>query len=146
MSLLDDFIDGFSSNIKSAMSEKRSGNAACRAIETCCRQLGWSIHSRPTETTVNLHFEDALIQTRVVMVASINNGAYVSILASSAVAIPAKEVPAAILGYMLERNTDPFVSWRIAISDDGAASFLLNYLVPTPGFNAQVFKMLCQIM
>ena len=53
---------------------------------------------------------------------------------------------AAVLGYMLERNVEPFVSWHIAIDDDGAALFMLNYLVPTPGLNAQVFKVLCQIM
>ena len=60
----------------------------------------------------------------------------------SSVTIPAKEIPAPVLGYMLERNVRPFVAWHVAIGDDGSALFA----APTTGclhrvFIHQIFKM-----
>ncbi len=146
MSFLNDFIDGVASDVMSAVSERWSLNAANSAIETCCQQLGWSIHSRSNDGRVCLHFNDPLIQSRAVMVSILERGAYVSFMAMSTVTIPAKEIPAAVLGYMLERNVQPFVAWHVAIGDDGSALFMLNYRVPTPGLHSQIFKVLCQMM
>ena len=146
MSFLNDFFDNFSSDIMSAVSERWSFSAANTVIETCCQQLGWSIHSRSNDGRICLQFGDPIVQARAVMVSIVERGAYVSFMAVSTVTIPAKEIPAAVLGYMLERNVQPFVAWQVTIGDDGSALFALNYRVPTPGLHPQVFKVLCEML
>ena len=146
MSFVNDFFDGVASDIMSAVSDRWSINAADSAIESCCQQLGWSIHSRTNDGRVCLHFNDPLVETRVVMVSIVDCGAYVSFMAISPATMLAKEIPASILGYMLERNVQPFVLWQLTVGTDGSALFTLNYRVPTPGLHPQTFKLLCQTM
>ncbi len=146
MSLLNDLFDGVASDIMSAVSDRWSTNAANSAIENCCQQLRLSVHSRSNDGRICLQFEDPIVQARAVMVSIVDRGAYVSFMAMSSVTIPAKEIPAPVLGYMLERNVRPFVAWHVAIGDDGSALFALNYRVPTPGLHPQIFKVLCQVL
>jgi hypothetical protein len=146
MNLFDDFLGSIASDFVSAVADRWSISAANSAIETCCQQLGWSIHSRTNDGRMCLQFNDPLIGTRAVMVSIVDRGAYVSFMAISPVTMPAKEIPASILGYMLERNVQPFVLWQLAVGNNGSALFTLNYRVPTPGLHPEVFKRLCQTM
>ncbi len=70
----------------------------------------------------------------------------VSFTVASAVTMPAKEIPANVLGYLLERNSHCIVAWHVSIGDDGSAVFGVNYRALTPGLNPGVFRMLCQML
>ncbi len=146
MSFINDLIDGVASDVISAVADRWTTSAANSAIEGCCRQLGWTIHSRTNDGRMGLRFDDPLIGTRVVMVSIMDRGAFVSFMAISAVSMPAKDIPPAVLAYLLERNVEPFVLWQVAVGDDGSALFTLNYRVPTPGLHPQIFKLLVQKM
>lgn len=119
MSLLNDLFDGVASDIMSAVSDRWSTNAANRAIENCCQQLRLSVHSRSNDGRICLQFEDPIVQARAVMVSIVDRGAYVSFMAMSSVTIPAKEIPAPVLGYMLGAMSDLSLlgMWRLAMTD-----------------------------
>ncbi len=146
MSFFNEFIDGVASDVISAVTDRWTTGAAKSAIYACCRELGLSIHSRTSDGGVRLHFHDPLIDTRVVMVGITDRGANVSFMAISPVTVPAKNLSAQVMGYLLERNAQPFVAWQVAVGEDGTAMFILSYRVPTPGVHPQSFKLLCQTM
>ena len=47
---------------------------------------------------------------------------------------------------MLERNTHGITAWQVSINDDGSACFSAGYHALTPGLNASVFRMICQLL
>ena len=146
MSFLNELVDGVASDVLSAVSERLSYTAASKLIETCCQQLGWAIDERPSPGRIGLHFNDRVIRIRTVLVSIVEGGTMVSFTVGSAVNMTAKEIPANVLGYMLERNSGRLVAWHVSIGDDGSAYFAVNYRALTPGLNPGVFKMLCQML
>jgi hypothetical protein len=146
MSFLDDLFGGVASGVMAAVSGRSTTSAAGSAIETCCKHLGLSIHERTRDGGACLQFSDPLVRMRAVMVSIVEGGAYVSFMAMSTVNMPTNRIPAEVMGYMLERNSEPFVAWEIVTGDDGSALFMLNYRVPTPGLSPEVFRRLCQTM
>jgi hypothetical protein len=146
MSFINDIIDGVANDVISAVADRWTTSTACGTIEACCQQLGWTIHSRTKDGRMGLRFDDPLVGTRTVMVSIMDRGAFVSFMVISGVTMPVNDVPPQIMGYMLERNVQPFVLWQVAVGDDGQALFTLNYRVPTPGLQPHVFKLLVQKM
>ena len=144
MSFLNELVGGVTSDVLSAVSERLSFTSASKLIEACCQELGWEIDERPSASRIALHFNDPVTRVRTVLVSIIERGTMVSFTVGSAVTMPAKEIPANVLGYMLERNSHCIVAWQVSIGDDGSACFAVNYLALTPGLNPGVFGMLCQ--
>lgn len=144
MSFVSELVKGVASDVLSAVSERLSFTSASTLIETCCQQHGWTINERPGAGKIALHFDDPVTGVRVVLVSIVECGAMISFTATSAVTMPAKEIPGSVLGYLLERNSHSIVAWRVSISDDGSAIFAANYRALTPGLNPGVFKMICQ--
>ena len=62
-----------------------------------------------------------MIRIRTVQVSIIDRGTMVSFAVGSAVTMPANEIPANVLGYMLERNSHCIIGWHVSIGDDGSA-------------------------
>ena len=146
MSFLKELIGGVASDVLSAVSERLSFTSATKLIETCCHELGLTIKERPGAGSIALHLNDPVTGVRVVLVSIVEGGALVSFAATSAVTMPANEIPGSILGYLLERNSHSIVAWRVSISDDGSAIFGANYRALTPGLNPGVFRMICQAL
>ncbi len=146
MSFLNEFVEGVASDVFSAVSERLSYTAASKLIETCCQELGWAIDERPSAGRVALHFNDPVTRIRKVLVSIVEGGSMVSFTVASAVTMPAKEIPANVLGYLLERNSARLVAWHVSVGDDGSAVFGINYRALTPGLNPGVFRMLCQML
>ncbi len=146
MSFLNELVDGVASDVLSAVTERLSYTAASKLIETCCQELGWAIDERPSPGRIALHFNDRVTRIRTVLVSIIERGAMVSFTVASAAIMAAHEIPANVLGYLLERNSHCIVAWHVSIGDDGSACFAVNYRALTPGLNPGVFRMLCQML
>jgi hypothetical protein len=147
MNLFRDFFEGVAAGFASAAPDQEPANPAGAAVEMCCRQLGWSIDERPSANEVGLYFKgDSLVRRRKVMIGFGDAGIYAAFRVCSAVWIPAREVPVAALGYLLERNAKPFVAWQILIGDDEEAGFSLNYVAVAAGLRPDIFKLVCETM
>jgi hypothetical protein len=121
-------------------------NPAAVAAETCCQQLGWSIDERPTAKEMRLRFNDPLVRRRNVQLGFEDDGLYLAFRVFSAVWMPAKAVPHAALGYLLERNGKLLVSWEVCIQDDDIVGFALSYFALAVGLRPDVFKSICETM
>ena len=66
-------------------------------------------------------------------------GGAVGFTVFSEVEIPTERVPAAALAYLLQRNRELFVTWEMAIRDNGNVAFALNY-VPLPPASISTFS------
>jgi hypothetical protein len=64
----------------------------------------------------------------------------------STVTIPAEQVPAAALGYLLQRNRELLPAWQMVVHDSGDVTFALYYCALASGLHQGVFKMLCETM
>ena len=151
MSLFTDFVEGFTSGLASVLTEQASRESAGTShsggvVEECCRQLGWSIDERLNANEVYLHFNDSLIRIRKVLVSLGNQGATVSFTVFSAVSLPARQVPAEALGYLLKRNGEMCLAWQMRSRDDGNVSFALSYLAVALGLQHGTFKTICETM
>jgi hypothetical protein len=126
----------------------RRPNPAAVAAETCCEQLGWSVNERPNAKEMRLRFNDPLIRYRYVEIGFADDGVYLALRVFSAVWMPARMVPHAALGYLLERNGKLLVSWEVCIRqpDNGIVGFAVSYFALAAGLRAEVFKSICQTM
>jgi hypothetical protein len=141
-----DFLEGVASDFVSAVFESTPDNPAGDLVETCCQQLGWSIDERPSARKMCLHFTDPLIRIRKLLVGIDDRGIYVGFTVFSAACVPPWQVPLEALGYLLERNGNPFVGWQMCIADDGNVGFTVNYLALAAGLRPEIFKLLCETM
>ena len=151
MSLFKEFVEGITSGVVSVASELQCLNSAgtpraCDVVEACCRQIGWSIDERLNANEVCLYFNDPLVRIRKVVVSTGDHGSIVGFTVFSAVSIPAQQVPAAVLGYLLQRNSQLFVAWQMGTRDSGEVAFTLNYCALALGLHHGFFKMLCETM
>lgn len=106
MSLFKEFVEGVTSGFVSIASEHQFFNStgtpgASEVVETCCRQIGWSIDERLNANEVCLHFNDPLVRIRKVLVSVGDKGMFVGFTVFSAVRLPASRVPGDALGYLL---------------------------------------------
>jgi len=144
MSFLSELVDGVASDVIAAVSERLSFTSASKLIVGCCQELGWAIDDCPGAGRIALRFNDSVTRVRTVLVSIVEGGTMVSFTVASAVTMAAKEIPANILGFMLERNSHRFAAWQVSIGDDGSACIAVSYRTLTPGLNAGVFGMICQ--
>jgi hypothetical protein len=141
-----DFFKQSAIDMPPAASENLSVSAARNRITGCCQALGRAVDERLSADKILLHFHDPLIRIRKVLIGVENQGAIVSFTVSSAVKLPAKQAPAAVLGHLLLRNGEQSAVWRISIGDDDQVSFVLGYRVPAAALAPSLFKMLCENM
>ena len=64
----------------------------------------------------------------------------------SAVALSAQQVPPAVLGYLLERNSELLVAWQMFVKEDGNLAFAIDYRTFASGLRPDFFKTLCGTM
>jgi hypothetical protein len=121
-------------------------NPAVAAAESCCQQLGWRVDERPHAHEMRLSFNDPLIRRRKVQLGFEDDGVYVAFRVFSAVWMPAKKVPHAALGYLLERNGKLLVSWELCIGNNDNVRFALCYFALTAGLRPEIFKSICETM
>jgi hypothetical protein len=140
------FVEGVASGIVSVVTEQLSVSAAADMVKTCCQQLGWSIDERVNANDVCLYFNDPLVRIRKLRVNIGKEGATVGFTVFSEVEIPTQRVPAAALAYLLQRNRDLFVTWEMAIRDNGNVAFALSYVALAAGLRHEVFKVICDTM
>ena len=120
---------------------------ASEVVEDCCRQLGWSIDERIDAREVRLHFKDPVIGIRRVIVTVSEDDRAMSITTfSSAGCIRARQLPGAVLAYLVERNSKMIVSWQMFLRIDGQAMLALNYYTHASGMNPAVFRNTCETM
>ena len=141
MSLFTNLFNGFAS----AFAPPRA-NPAEVAAETCCQQLGWSIDERPSPNEIWLSFKDSLIRRRNVQVGFGADGVYMGFRVFSAVSMPAKMVPHAVMGYMLERNGNLYVGWEVCIQENDIVGFAVSYFALAAGIRPELFKTICETM
>ena len=146
MSLFKEFVEGVASGFASASSDRSAARSAGDVVAACCRQLGWSIDERPGADELSLHFNDPLIGIRKVLIGIGGQGTVVGFSVFSAVRIVADKIPASVLSYLLRRNHNLCVAWRIGVGNGGNAVFALNYCTLASGLDPAVFKMLCNTM
>ena len=127
MSLFTDFVEGFTSGLVSAVSDRSAVTSVSGAVETCCGELGWSIDERLSANEVRLHFTDPIVRIRKVLVSTACQGAIVGFTVYSAVAIAPERVPADVLAYLLRRNREAFVGWEMDVADGASVFVLLTY-------------------
>ena len=146
MDLFKDIVEGVARGFISSVSEGSSFISASNAVETCCEQLGWTIDERLDANKVCLHFNDPLLGIRKVIVSAGCQETMVGFAVISAVALPAEQVPAAVLRYLLERNSELPVAWQILVREDSNLAFALDYCTFASGLQPDFFKMLCGTM
>ena len=106
MDLFKDILEGVARGFVSGVSEMSSFISASDAVETCCGQLGWTIDERLDANKVCLHFKDPLLGIRKVIVSAGCQETMVGFAVISAVALPAEQVPASVLGYLLDATAN----------------------------------------
>jgi hypothetical protein len=146
MSLFKDFVEGVACGFVSAASDRPFVSSADDVVETCCRQLGWSIDERLGANEVCLHFIDPLVRIRRVVVSVENQESVVGFTVFSAVTLPASRVPGAVLGHLLERNTHILAAWQMSVGENNEVAFALTYCALASGLHPGIFKMLCETM
>jgi len=144
--MFTDFVKNVASGIVSVVTEQLSVSAAADAVTTYCQQLGWQINERLSANEICLHFDDPLVGSRKVRVNVGKDGVTVGFTVFSEVEIPTQRVPAAALAYLLQRNREKFVTWEMAIRDNGNVAFVLNYLAIAAGLTHGIFKGICVTM
>ncbi len=140
MNLLRDFFEGIASGFVAGI------NPARVAVETYCQTLRWSIDERPSANELVLYFNDPLVGRRKLHISFGDQGICVGITVCSAVWMPAREVPVSVLGYLLERNGEPFVGWRTVFGDGNKVGFTLSYLAITAGLSPEILKLVCETL
>ena len=145
MSTIWDLVEGFTSGVASAAAERFSGNVAMSIVERCCNELGWEIDERRSAREISLNFNDPITTIRQVNVFVGERGMSTSFRAASIVRIPTKQIQLQILGYLLERNVDPFIGWE-CITINGNVSFSVSYLAIAAGLNSDTFKLVCETL
>ena len=146
MDLFKDIVEGVARGFISSVSEGSSFISASNAVETCCEQLGWTIDERLDANKVCLHFKDPLLGIRKVIVSAGCQETMVGFAVISAAALPPRQVPADVLGYLLERNSELPVAWQMFVKEDGNLGFALDYCTFAAGLQPDFFKMLCGTM
>ena len=146
MNLFKDFVEGVASGFCSAVAERSPGSSAGDVVRTCCGQLGWSIDERLNANEVCLHFNDPLVGIRKVVVGIGDHGTIVAFTVFSAVCIQSQQVPANVLGYLLQRNSQLLIAWQMCVRDSGEVAFSITYCALAAGIDPGVFKMLCETM
>ena len=73
-------------------------------------------------------------------------GTTVGFTAFSTARLPARQVPAAVLSYLLRRNANPFVAWQMCLLEGGEVGFACSYRLPAAGLHPGVFKLLCETL
>jgi hypothetical protein len=141
-----DFLEGVTSGFVSPASEKTPVNPAGELVETCCHELGWVINERPNAHAMCLHFNDALVGIRKVLLGFGDRGFHVNFTVFSAVCVPPLQVPLNALGYLLKRNGQSFVAWEMCVGDTGDVGFALNYFALASGLRPEAFKQICETM
>ena len=144
--MFTDFVKNVASGIVSVVTEQLSVSAAANVVTNCCQQLGWSIDERLNANEMCLHFNDPLVRIRKLRVNIGKEGVTVGFTVFSEVEIPTQRVPAAALAYLLQRNREKFVTWEMAIRDNGNVAFVLNYLAIAAGLTHGIFKGICVTM
>ena len=144
--MFKDLLEGIASGIVSVVTEQLSVSAAADTVTTCCQQLGWSIDERLNANEMYLHFNDPLVGIRKVRVNIGKDGVTVGFTVYSEVDIPTQRVPAAALAYLLQRNRELFVTWEMAIRDNGNVAFVLSYIALAAGLHHHIFKVICDTM
>jgi hypothetical protein len=146
MSMLKHFVENVASGIASVVTEQWSVSAAADMVKTCCQEIGWVINEHINANDVCLYFNDPLAGVRKVWVTIGGQGATVGFTASSLVTIPAEQVPAVALAYLLERNSQRIVTWQMSTRDNGNVLFQISYVAFVAGLNHGVFKAICEAM
>ena len=99
-----------------------------------------------TANKICLHFKDPRLGIRKVIVSAGCQETMVGFAVFSAAALPAKQVPADVLGYLLERNSELLVAWQMFVKEDGNLGFALDYCTFAAGLQPDFFKTLCGTM
>jgi hypothetical protein len=146
MNLFKELVEGVTKGFVASVSERSDDPSANDVVEACCRELGWSIDERLAANKIGLHFKDPRFGIRRVIVNAGCRDGMVAFTVFSAAILPAREVPADILGYLLERNGTLLVTWQIQISEEGNVNFLLDHHAFAAGLRPGFFKGLCDTM
>jgi hypothetical protein len=146
MNYFKDFVEGVARGVVSGVSERSAVLSASDVVEACCEQLGWSIDERLDANRVCLHFKDPRLGIRKVIVNVGSQEAMVGFAVFSAVSLPPQQVPADVLGYLLERNSELLVAWQMFVKEDGDLAFALDYCTFATGLWPDFFKTLCGTM
>jgi len=143
MNYFKDFVEGVAKGFVSGVSERPDVPSSSAVVEACCRELGWSIDERLAVDKIGLHFKDPLLGIRKVIVNAGCPEAMVAFTVFSAAALPPTQVPADVLGYLLERNSELLVAWQIFVKEDGNLAFAVDHYAFAAGLRSEFFKTLC---
>jgi hypothetical protein len=150
MGLFKDFVEGVATGFLSANGHTsppaHSHKGTSRElVEAICTQLGWTIDGRIGNDGIILHFNDPLVRVRKVIISCGEAGYLIGFFAGSAAILPAAQVPAAVLAYLLQRNAEmATMAWQLSARDHGNVSFGLAYCALAEGLTAGMFKVICE--
>src|SRR5436309_2634303 len=118
MGLFRDVAEGFANGFISATAESLRGgypqsqfHNGTAAIDRFCQELGWSVDEREGQVIL-LHFNDPVIGRRKVAITGTDKT--MTFRVWSAATMPARQVPAEIMGHLLVRNWElAFCAWHL---------------------------------
>ena len=146
MNLLKDIFEGVTKAVVSGVSERSDAPSPGDVVDACCRELGWRIDERPAANKICLHFKDPRLGVRRVIVNAGSPEGMIAFTVYSAATLPARLVPADVLGYLLERNGKTLITWQIQISGEGNVNFLLDHYAFAAGLRPGLFKWICDAL
>ena len=147
MGLINDIIRSVSGTLPAPTRSSMPAPSVMRRVEALSAELGWGIDERVGENGILLHFKDALIGIRRILVSTSPGGEIAVFNAFSEADLPPHRLPPDLASYLLIRNRDAmFVSWRMRETDGGNAAFDVRYTALVGGLDARYFRLICETL